>query len=303
MNAWKRDFFTQLHELARSRDSFIYNPNKVIKPKTKRLEKKTGLLNHTTWDITEGYALLHFCTAKAMSSPEGLQEKKENEFRFKRLLSFKSEIEKVFGFPIEWERGPTNRSVVSWVSVAASDSNQSDWPRIQNDLLDRFERLRTVLTQFPPFTAAPPAGKIVPASIACRARLPAAGEKAITQLQSLASNIYPDEISDDATFQEGKRKTVTVDAYERNPQARKKCIRHYGTVCYVCGFDFGRVYGPKGQGIIHVHHITPISEVNGPHQIDPINDLRPVCPNCHTMLHASTPVMEIEALKTLLQRS
>lgn len=39
-------------------------------------------------------------------------------------------------------------------------------------------------------------------------------------------------------FREGSIHQVTVNAYERNPEARRKCIAHYGARCCACGFDF-----------------------------------------------------------------
>ncbi|MDY6960261.1 MAG: HNH endonuclease, partial [Halobacteriota archaeon] len=33
---------------------------------------------------------------------------------------------------------------------------------------------------------------------------------------------------------------------------------------------------------------------------DPVNDLRPVCPNCHAVLHKKKPPYTIEELKNVL---
>ena len=49
--------------------------------------------------------------------------------------------------------------------------------------------------------------------------------------------VYPDEI-ESQTLSEGAKKQVIVNAYERNPKARQECIKHYGTKCFICGFDF-----------------------------------------------------------------
>jgi hypothetical protein len=87
-------------------------------------------------------------------------------------------------------------------------------------------------------------------------------------------------------YPEGSKKQITVNAHERNPQARQKCIDYYGASCQVCGFDFGKVYGSEFDGKIHIHHIKPISEVVNEYEVDPIDDLIPVCPNCHMALHS-----------------
>lgn len=85
---------------------------------------------------------------------------------------------------------------------------------------------------------------------------------------------------------EGEKQTVTLTKYERNPLARKQCLEAHGTACAVCGIDFGKVYGPEFAGKIEVHHKIPISEIGEEYVIDPVNDLVPVCPNCHTALHS-----------------
>ncbi|TXH52845.1 MAG: hypothetical protein E6Q89_10130 [Bacteroidia bacterium] len=99
---------------------------------------------------------------------------------------------------------------------------------------------------------------------------------------------------------EGAKKTVTINAYERSTEAREKCIEYWKAVCAVCDFDFEESYGELGKGFIHVHHLKPISQIGDTYQVDPINDLRPVCPNCHAMLHRQKETMTIEELKTIM---
>lgn len=104
-----------------------------------------------------------------------------------------------------------------------------------------------------------------------------------------------------ADIQEGTEFELTLTAYERNPKARAACIRHYGAACQICGFDFERKYGFIGRGFIHVHHRTPLAIVAGNHTVDPIRDLVPVCPNCHSMLHIGKRMLRVEALKSKLE--
>ena len=99
--------------------------------------------------------------------------------------------------------------------------------------------------------------------------------------------VYPDEESSNLQgHTEGMKKTVTVNVYERNPIARQLCIEHYGATCYCCDFNFGKTYGAKFEGKIHVHHRKKVSETDGEYQVNPIDDLVPVCPNCHMVLHS-----------------
>ena len=65
----------------------------------------------------------------------------------------------------------------------------------------------------------------------------------------------------------------------------------------ICGFDFEAFYGELGKNYIHVHHIVPLSKINKEYSVDPKNDLVPVCPNCHAMIHRTEPALTIDALK------
>lgn len=88
-------------------------------------------------------------------------------------------------------------------------------------------------------------------------------------------------------LKEGAKKQVLVNSYERNYKARQICIEHYGCLCSVCGFDFAKFYGEEFKGKIHIHHLKALSEINGEYEVNPISDLRPVCPNCHLALHST----------------
>lgn len=117
----------------------------------------------------------------------------------------------------------------------------------------------------------------------------------------LAEEIPTDEIDLLPTnLVEGAVKRVSVNAYERNPVARKQCIRAHGCRCAACGFDFESVYGEIGRGFIHVHHLRPLSSIGESYVLDPVRDLIPLCPNCHAMVHRSNPPATIDALRELI---
>lgn len=92
-------------------------------------------------------------------------------------------------------------------------------------------------------------------------------------------------------IEEGGVVSIHLDKRERNPEARKKCFKHYWDlhggkiICECCGIDFNEVYGELGLGFIEVHHLDPISNYDETHKIDPVNDLVPLCSNCHSMIH------------------
>lgn len=116
-------------------------------------------------------------------------------------------------------------------------------------------------------------------------------------------NLFPEEVGEEKVYQEGTLKQVKVNSYERDPKARQKCIDFYGTDCLVCGFNFGQAFGKIGQGFIHVHHLRPLSEIGQEYTVDPVQDLRPVCPNCHAMLHHSKDrTLSIEELQTIVKQ-
>ncbi len=119
----------------------------------------------------------------------------------------------------------------------------------------------------------------------------------------LGGTRYPDEVPDDPRYPEGAKTPVAVNRYERNSQARQKCIEHYGIRCCACDFDFEKRYGPHGAGFIHVHHLKPLSAIGEVYEVDPVQDLRPVCPNCHAMIHLGKQQLSIEELKQLLEDS
>jgi len=115
-----------------------------------------------------------------------------------------------------------------------------------------------------------------------------------------APALSPEEGPSEGSLVEGAAMQVTVNAYERNPEARRRCIAHYGCRCFVCGFDFAARYGDLGEGFIEVHHLVPLFEIQTEYKVDPIRDLRPLCPNCHAMIHRERPPLDPEELRRRL---
>jgi hypothetical protein len=59
--------------------------------------------------------------------------------------------------------------------------------------------------------------------------------------------------------EEGAKKIIFINRYERNRKNRDICIKAYGALCSVCGFDFSVAYGEIGKGYIHVHHLKSLN--------------------------------------------
>lgn len=107
-------------------------------------------------------------------------------------------------------------------------------------------------------------------------------------------------VKDDSPIYEGAVSKVYVNKYERNPLARRICIKHHGAFCNVCTFDFYLTYGELGKGYIHIHHLLPIASIGKEYQLVPETDLIPICPNCHSMIHKKKPILSPRELKEII---
>jgi 5-methylcytosine-specific restriction enzyme A len=96
---------------------------------------------------------------------------------------------------------------------------------------------------------------------------------------------------------EGAKHRVEVNRYERSPVNRGACIEHYGLKCQCCEFDFLEFYGELGEGYIEVHHCTPVSRIGTDYVVDPVQDLVPLCSNCHSMVHRRDPPLSAGELR------
>lgn len=126
-------------------------------------------------------------------------------------------------------------------------------------------------------------------------------EVASTELEPEFGELPP---SDSQTpYPEGAVRQITVNAYERNRAARQACVDYHGTICSVCDSDLEEFYGPIAYDFIHVHHLKPLSEIGAGYSVNPQTDLLPVCPNCHAMLHRTTPPLTVEQLREMIQEA
>lgn len=113
---------------------------------------------------------------------------------------------------------------------------------------------------------------------------------------SLAQKAKP-EVPEPESFDklEGKKYEASVIRYERDRGNRKACIAHYGYVCQVCGMNFEQAYGELGKEYIEVHHLHPVAQ--GERKVNPIDDLVPLCSNCHSMIHRQDDVSDWQGLR------
>ncbi|MFD0769767.1 HNH endonuclease [Bacillus sp. CGMCC 1.60114] len=107
---------------------------------------------------------------------------------------------------------------------------------------------------------------------------------------------------EDIFYTDGTAKTYYGTRYERDVRNRSAAIEIHGCSCAVCGFDFERVYGERGKSFIEVHHVKPLSTLEEATEINPEEDLVPVCSNCHRMIHRKKDdVLTVEELRDVLK--
>lgn len=98
---------------------------------------------------------------------------------------------------------------------------------------------------------------------------------------------------------EGAVTRVLVNKFERSPRNRAACLAHYGNSCQGCGLSFAEKYGAIAAGYIHVHHLVPVSKIGHDYHVNPIEDLIPLCPNCHAAIHLQTPPFNLAQLRMM----
>ncbi|WP_456598656.1 HNH endonuclease [Blastococcus sp. SYSU DS0616] len=99
-------------------------------------------------------------------------------------------------------------------------------------------------------------------------------------------------------YEEGAPLSIASRRYERSSAARDACIKVHGCKCAVCGLVFADRYGQIGRDYIQVHHVVPLHVGASTRLVDPARDLRPVCANCHVMLHRSRAEGDTDRIMT-----
>lgn len=114
-------------------------------------------------------------------------------------------------------------------------------------------------------------------------------------------SIFADDVRKEAVF-EGERHRKEVAFIKRNSAIVAKAKRELGCDCWVCGFNFGDVYGGHGYGFIEAHHIEPLSTRSESKETS-VTDFAMLCANCHRMIHRSGKPMSVDELKRVVKRN
>jgi len=118
---------------------------------------------------------------------------------------------------------------------------------------------------------------------------------------------------EDQTVTEGRKTKAVAEERQRSQKLRDAAVAHYTDskgyiICVICNFDFKDVYGDLGDGYIEIHHTKPIfrhdEEGEEVFLKEAVEKVKPVCANCHRMLHRKRKdPLTIEDLKDLVKRT
>ena len=138
------------------------------------------------------------------------------------------------------------------------------------------------------------------------------GQQAAVAGRLAASNGHKGVLYDEnVTVSEGELTQKDTPTRRRSALLRRAAIEHYtqpdGSLpCAACGFDFRARYGALGEGYIQIHHETPLFQYEDEgaeaflHQA--VRQVKPLCANCHSMIHRDRKhPLTVEALKALLR--
>lgn len=109
-----------------------------------------------------------------------------------------------------------------------------------------------------------------------------------TSVPQPTSSSPPSELAEDtASSLEGRLIETWSTRRERDAKNRALCLEVHEYRCVVCEMSFLEEYGEIGRDFIHVHHEHPLasSDADNGTVYVPASDMKPVCPNCHAMLH------------------
>ena len=101
--------------------------------------------------------------------------------------------------------------------------------------------------------------------------------------------------------EEGRPDQVLLTRYERSRINRAIFLAYHGYDCKACEINLVDQYGSVAHEYIHVHHVQPLA-LAGPYVPDPINDMVPLCPNCHSIAHLQNPPYSVEEIRNMLNK-
>lgn len=118
---------------------------------------------------------------------------------------------------------------------------------------------------------------------------------------------------EDLIIEEGTLEIRTVKQRKRSDKLRELAIKELekkndgDLICEVCTFSFFKKYGEYGKRYIEIHHKKPIHEKDVKGEkikvSDAINEVSPLCSNCHKMIHRKkNQMLSVEELKDMIKK-
>ena len=92
-----------------------------------------------------------------------------------------------------------------------------------------------------------------------------------------------------------------VSETDYKEKLKKECLEYYGAICDLCGFDFGYTYGEAYESCIDVHNHKQVEGEEILETTHPIEDLIPVCHNCHHVIHRTIPPISVEDMRKMVK--
>jgi len=130
----------------------------------------------------------------------------------------------------------------------------------------------------------------------------------IQRVLKLIDKGYSEELQDLDIFASGKEGNPRLVAHLQRERSqalvkkkKKQILDATGKLsCEVCGFDFQSFFGEMGEGFCEVHHLQPLSKMDGEVNTT-LEDLAIVCSNCHRILHRNNPMLTLSQLKKAIK--
>lgn len=120
------------------------------------------------------------------------------------------------------------------------------------------------------------------------------------KIVGISDAALPEELPPD--YREGNSIKISINKYERDPKARRACLKKYGYSCSACSKKLEDIYGAIANKFIVVHHLKPIASIGKEYILNAERDLRPVCPDCHAIIHKRNPPFSIEEVKDMISK-
>lgn len=104
-------------------------------------------------------------------------------------------------------------------------------------------------------------------------------------------------------YKEGAEIVVPEQTKRERPgsKCRQACLDYHGRICQLCSDDGARFGGAGGW--LHVHHLDPLGDAVAERDVDPIEDMIPLCATCHGFIHSQRPALGIEQARAIIERN